>query len=51
MSAIRYTYWQDDDMWLGYLEDYPDYVTQGVSLEELKNHLRDIYEDVSSVAK
>ena len=47
MHSIRYTYWQDDDMWLGYLEDYPDYMTQGESLEELQDNLKDLYEDLS----
>jgi hypothetical protein len=23
-------------MWLGYLDQYPDYATQGISLEDLK---------------
>lgn len=50
MSNARFVYWQDDDVWLGYLEEYPDYRTQGKSLEELKENLRDIYEDVNSGA-
>ena len=37
-------------MWLGYLEDYPDYMTQGESLADLKAHLRDLYRDLSSGA-
>jgi hypothetical protein len=37
-------------MWLGYLDQYPDYVTQGNSLENLKEHLRDLYKDLSSGA-
>jgi predicted RNase H-like HicB family nuclease len=48
MKTIRYVYWQDNDMWLGYLEDYPDYRTQGESLEELQENLKDIYQDVAS---
>jgi predicted RNase H-like HicB family nuclease len=48
MSTARFRYWQDDDMWLGYLEEYPDYMTQGKSLEELKENLRDIYDDLTS---
>jgi predicted RNase H-like HicB family nuclease len=47
MKNIGYVYWQDGDMWLGYLEDFPDYMTQGESLEELKENLRDVYEDVA----
>jgi hypothetical protein len=31
MSTARFIYWQDDEMWLGYLEKYPDYLTQGKS--------------------
>jgi len=35
-------------MWLGHLEEYPDYMTQGETLEELKENLKDIYRDLSS---
>jgi predicted RNase H-like HicB family nuclease len=31
MGAQRYVYWQDGEAWLGYLEEFPDYVTQGDS--------------------
>ena len=48
MKTVRYVYWQDNDMWLGYLEDYPDYRTQGGSLEELQENLKDIYQDLTS---
>ena len=41
----KYVYWQDDDMWLGYLEEYPDYWTQGETEAELKENLLDIYQD------
>jgi hypothetical protein len=34
-------------MWLGYLEEYPDYMTQGESLKELQQNLVGIYRDVS----
>lgn len=50
MSTARFIYWQDDDMWLGYLEEYPDYMTQGESLEELKENLKDIYDDLTGGA-
>ena len=39
MQRKKYVYWQDGNMWLGYLEEYPDYQTQGESLEELKEYL------------
>lgn len=46
-GKIKFIYWQDGDFFLGYLEEYPDYVTQGESLEDLKEHLKDIYKDIS----
>lgn len=48
MEKMRYIYWQDDDMWLGYLEEYPDYMTQGETIEELEENLRDIYTELHS---
>jgi hypothetical protein len=48
MEGRKYVYWQDDSMWLGYLEEYPDYMTQGETLEELKENLRDIYKELNS---
>ncbi len=47
MKTTRYIYWQDGNFWLGYLEEYPDYMTQGESLEDLKDHLRDLHKDLS----
>ena len=48
MKTIKYIYWQDSDMWLGYLDEFPDYMTQGVTHEELEENLRDIYEELTS---
>lgn len=48
MKGLRYVYWQDKGVWLGYLEEFPDYMTQGESLEDLREHLRDLYRDLSS---
>ena len=47
MKTVTYVYWQDGDMWLGYLEEYPDYMTQGESIKELQDNLKDIYRDVT----
>ena len=47
MSTVRYVYWQDGSMWLGHLEEFPDYMTQGESIEELRDkvfHLEHIAE-------
>lgn len=35
-------------MWLGYLEEYPDYMIQGESIEELEDNLRDIFKELTS---
>lgn len=44
----KYAYWQDDNMWLGYLEDYPDYWTQSETEADLRENLIDIYEALTS---
>ena len=47
MNTVRYVYWQDGNTWLGYVEDYPDYVTQGETLEDLQENLKDLYLDLT----
>ena len=47
-ATLAYTYWQDENMWLGHLDDYPDYLTQAMSLDELKENLSDIYNELMS---
>lgn len=40
----RITYWQEKDgMFLGFLNDYQDHWTQGETLEDLREHLRDLH--------
>jgi len=41
---LEYTYWQDGAFFVGYLNDYPDDSTQGISLSELEEALVEIYE-------
>ena len=48
MKTVKYVYWQEDGFWIGYLQDYPDYRTQGETLADLKDHLRDLYRDLST---
>ena len=48
MEKKRFIYYQEEDMWIGWLEELPDYRTQGETLDELKENLRDIYEEVIS---
>ena len=35
-------------MWLGYLEEFPDYMTQGKTVKELQQNLKDVYDDLTS---
>ena len=44
----KYTYWKDEDVWLGYFDEFPDYWTQGETEEELKENLIDIYKELTS---
>jgi len=48
MTTARYVYWLDGNYWLGYFEEFPDYLTQGESLEDLQDHLKDLYRDLTS---
>ena len=48
MEKKTFVYYQEDDMWIGWLEEYPDYRTQGATLEELQENLRDIYDELTS---
>ena len=48
MKTQRYIYWQDDNMFLGYLEAYPDYWTQGETLAALEENLLDLYTELTS---
>lgn len=50
MRSLGYTFWQDGDHRLGYLDTCPDYMTQGTSPEDLKEHLLDLHQDLSSGA-
>jgi len=47
---VRYVYWKEADAWLGYLEEFPDYWTQGDSVDDLEEHLKDLHEDLTSGA-
>ncbi|OIP14406.1 MAG: hypothetical protein AUK53_05370 [Betaproteobacteria bacterium CG2_30_59_46] len=49
MRAIKFTSWQDDDLlYIGFLNEYPDYQTQGATKEELTENLKDLLIDLES---
>lgn len=42
---VKFTFWSEKDgKYLGYLNDYPDHWTQGETLADLKDHLRDLHD-------
>jgi predicted RNase H-like HicB family nuclease len=40
----KYTYWEDEGWYVGYLDKYPDNWTQGKTRAELEEMLADLYE-------
>jgi predicted RNase H-like HicB family nuclease len=40
MKTMKFTYWQDGEYYLGFLNEYPDYQTQGMSKDELVSNLK-----------
>jgi len=46
--VLDYTYWEDDGCYKGYIDEYPDYTTQGETLDDLKDMLRLQYKDIQT---
>jgi hypothetical protein len=42
-TKMNMIYWKTDKFWLGKLLEHPEIMTQGESLEELEENLRDAY--------
>jgi hypothetical protein len=41
---LSYTYWEAEDGWfVGFLDEYPEHLTQGKDLAELEIMLTDLY--------
>ena len=47
MQTVKFVYWEEAGAWIGYLQDYPDYWTQGETFDDLKAHLEDLYQDIT----
>ncbi len=45
---MKIVYQKQDNWFIGHIQEYPDYETQGETLEELKTNLLDIYQDISN---
>ena len=48
MRKIQFTSWQDASFFIGFLNEYPDYQTQGMTKEELIENLKDLLNDIES---
>jgi len=48
MKTLKFTYWKDGNFYLGFLNDYPDYETQGKSKKELAANLKDLLAHLES---
>jgi len=48
MRTVSYTFWQDGDHYLGFLNEYPEYCTQGTSKDDLLDSLKDLLADLES---
>ncbi len=48
MRAVKFTSWQDDIFFIGFLNEYPEYQTQGMSKDELIENLKDLLIDLES---
>jgi predicted RNase H-like HicB family nuclease len=42
-KQLTMVYWQGEKFWLGKLLEYPEIMTQGKTLEELEENLKDAY--------
>ena len=40
---MKMVYWKGDQFWLGKLFEHPEIMTQGETLEELEENIRDAY--------
>jgi len=48
MKKVKYVYYLEDEYYIGFLEEFPDYHTQGKNIEELKRNLTEIHSDLTS---
>jgi len=47
MMTLKFTYWEaEEGGFEGHLDDYPDFWTQGETLDELKEMLASLHKDI-----
>jgi predicted RNase H-like HicB family nuclease len=42
-KSLTLIYWKEEKFWLGKLREHPEIMTQGESLEELEENIKDAY--------
>jgi len=45
-ANLKMIYWKGERFWLGKLVDHPEIMTQGETIEELEENLRDAYREL-----
>lgn len=45
-GQLKIVYWKGERFWLGRLVDHPEIMSQGESVEELEDNLRDAYREL-----
>jgi hypothetical protein len=48
METKRFIYYEEAGLFVGWLEEYPDYRTQGETINLLQDNLLDLYKEVTS---
>lgn len=43
-KSLTLIYWKEDKFWLGKLLEHPEIMTQGETLEELEENIKDAYQ-------
>lgn len=43
IQSVNMIYWKSDSLWLGKILEHPEIMTQGETLQELEENLRDAY--------
>jgi predicted RNase H-like HicB family nuclease len=45
-SQLKFVYWKGEQHWLGKFIDHPEIMSQGETLSELEENLRDAYREL-----
>ena len=48
METKKFVYYQEGALFVGWLEEYPDYRTQGETLSELRDNLIELHRELTS---